>query len=369
MSNAKFREVVDRFDRAAFALDSWEEALRDLASACGARSGQLIGISPRYEISFNFITNLDPDGITEFAAIGGGDPDNNPRVKYGAAAPVMEVLTESDYPDVEAAVRTPIYKDLFKRFDVPFICQTTLLREEGQLVGLSVLRSSKQGHVSELERQTFGSLAFHVRSAVKASAALEGQASLLVAGMLESLNLPAFVCDRNGLVQAMTPQGEQMVGEGGTLSLSHGVLTPIDVRDRIALAAAIEAVTCGSGRPGPPQAIVVRSSRGNPMPLRIIAMPSSVQHNFAFEAKAVVIGAGAPRRKEVAALLLQTAYALTPSEAHIAHGLTSGRRIDELAEERAVSAATVRVQVKSIYSKVGVSSQSELAAKLAHYVI
>ncbi len=55
---------------------------------------------------------------------------------------------------------------------------------------------------------------------------------------------------------------------------------------------------------------------------------------------------------------------LTRSEAEIASALARGEHARQIASRRGVSVTTVRSQIRSIYAKLGVSSQVELMAKV-----
>ena len=53
-------------------------------------------------------------------------------------------------------------------------------------------------------------------------------------------------------------------------------------------------------------------------------------------------------------------YKLTQSEAQVAISLVNGHSIDEIAKRSNHSVHTIRSQLKSVFSKTGVSRQSEL---------
>ena len=62
--------------------------------------------------------------------------------------------------------------------------------------------------------------------------------------------------------------------------------------------------------------------------------------------------------------ILQDLYNLTPREADIAGSLAQGSTIEKCAIERKIAHNTIKTHVKRIFSKVGVSRQTELIAKL-----
>jgi DNA-binding CsgD family transcriptional regulator len=63
--------------------------------------------------------------------------------------------------------------------------------------------------------------------------------------------------------------------------------------------------------------------------------------------------------------VIQYLFDLTPAEARVARGIAVGKTVDELAQEASLAAATVRNQLKSVFSKTGVSRQADLVGILA----
>jgi DNA-binding CsgD family transcriptional regulator len=57
---------------------------------------------------------------------------------------------------------------------------------------------------------------------------------------------------------------------------------------------------------------------------------------------------------------------LTPAETDVALRLAEGKTAEVIAKARAVEIGTVRAQIKTILSKVGLNRQAELAARLNH---
>lgn len=68
-------------------------------------------------------------------------------------------------------------------------------------------------------------------------------------------------------------------------------------------------------------------------------------------------------------LWLAQLFGLTPAESSVTNWLVSGRTIDEYAQDRGVSPATVRSQLKTVLAKTGMSRQAQLVAALARLPI
>ncbi len=65
---------------------------------------------------------------------------------------------------------------------------------------------------------------------------------------------------------------------------------------------------------------------------------------------------------------LQAVFGLAKAEAKLALWLMCGDTIEDIAEEHGVSISTARVQLKSIFAKMGTSRQAELVALLTRLV-
>jgi DNA-binding CsgD family transcriptional regulator len=59
---------------------------------------------------------------------------------------------------------------------------------------------------------------------------------------------------------------------------------------------------------------------------------------------------------------LREMFALTPSEANVALLLAQGRRSEDIASELSVSPTTVAFHLRNLFSKTGVTRQSDLVA-------
>lgn len=360
--------VVDRLQAAALSETSWEVALADLAAATGSRSGQLIGLGADAAVPFNIATNVDPEWLAEFAAMGGGEPARNPRVAAGISAPALTVLAEADYLTLDAYRRDVLIQHLAQKWDLAHSCLTPLERTEGLLVGLAVLRSQKEGPITDTQKAIFASLAAHARGAVRAHIALQGQAAALLAGAMDAISLAAFVCDGRGRVGALTARAESLLAAAPELRLSHGRLRVRDKSIHDRLMVALEGAGFGLHLTDRPtfETLVVPRARGAPLVLDVIRLPHAPQHVLGFMPRTLVIardlgaelGYRADTRRH---MILRHGLGLTPSEADIALRLAAGDTPEAVATARGAAVSTVRAQIKAILRKLRLTRQLELA--------
>jgi DNA-binding CsgD family transcriptional regulator len=359
-------QLTDEFHAAAIDPGRWYGALSAFAGATGSRHGQLVCMGEDASMTFNLLTDVDPSLPDAFLAAGGADPSINPRRRAGISRPPLTVIAESDFITPDACQRDTHYREFAIPWDVPYICLTTLERRAGLLVGLAVVRSKQQGHIDDVGRRVFSTIAPHVRAAVRTNLMLADQWSALACDAFEMLSIPALVCDRAGRVRRLTPSAEALVAGNRGLELRFGKLAALRTSESAALTTAIEAA--GKDRrvgAAAHHVVVVHGPEGMPpLVLDIIPLPSRALL-ATFDARALVlvrgIGANGDKRRSA---LLQSVYGMTAAETEIALQLAQGKLPEAIAKQRNVSIGTVRAQIKALLPKAGVSRQVELVARL-----
>lgn len=363
--NKQFLEVVDAFGDAALDGEGWYQALERLAALTGSSHGQLIGLGTEAAAPFNVWT-VDPDVPREFCELGYASPELNPRVRAGIAAPELTVLADRDFITPEAARAQESYRWARSR-GLSFICLSPLIKAGDMVIGLAVTRSETDGHVSVAEKRLFGGLALHVRSAVRFRMLFEQQMAQLLLGTMEQLSHAAFACDVTGRVTVMTPAAEAIIRSGRHLAVKRGRLLaehPEDARVLThALAAAAAPVAVSAA---PLLTSVVLKSPAAPTEFLLADVIRLPLRALSFEQapRVLVVVRGSENSLRGLTDTLRTAFGLTPAEADVALMLAEGHSPEQIAGRREVSAGTVRIQVKKVYQKLGVSRQAELVARL-----
>ncbi len=354
----RWHALTDSIHSAGLGTLPWQTALESLAEATGSRLGQLLVLGPDATMPLNILSGVEPDAIGQAEDYGVADPQINPRVMAGLAAPVLGTLAEADFIAPHEHRRHPHYREFAIPFDIPFICLTPLERRERLTVGLSVLRSQRQGHITLEQRKVFAAAAAHFRSAVRTQIALEGRGADLVSGAMEAIGVGAFVCDTTGQVQALTPAAEQLVTAGRGLQLRLKRLVATRASDQKTLDEAIHAAAGA-----PTRTIVLHGQAGTQTPVVLDVLPlPRASHAFSFAPRTLIVARNAHQDAERRATVLQSIYALTPAEIDIVRQLCEGAAVGEIAAARAVSVGTIRTQLKNLMTRMGVRRQVELLA-------
>lgn len=202
---------------------------------------------------------------------------------------------------------------------------------------------------------------------MKTQMAVESQGAMLVAGAMEVLSMAVFVCNCQGAVKAMTPAAEALVSKGDVLRLKLGRLRAVGQIETGALSDAIDRAAEPAERPGVSRSgtVLMRGNAAQPLVLDVVPLPRR-DYAFGFEPRALVVVRGAGSDTDRTLLLLQSIYHLTASEADVALRLSTGQSPEEIASTRGASLGTVRVQIRTLFSKLDVHRQSELVARVMH---
>lgn len=95
-------------------------------------------------------------------------------------------------------------------------------------------------------------------------------------------------------------------------------------------------------------------------PLQLLATPLPQTHRSSSGADLLLLVTDPQRSSSFPDSVLRALYGLTPAETEVANGLLMGYSIEEIASLRHVRLGTVRIQMKSLFSKTGTCRQGEL---------
>ena len=124
-----------------------------------------------------------------------------------------------------------------------------------------------------------------------------------------------------------------------------------------------------SARPAAETRAVVHAGNGvgtAPLLLLLSALrPSETMGAFGPRSLAMVLVHDPAGSRHADPLVVAEAYKLTPAESFVAAAIANGRSVDQIAAERHVAASTVRSQVNTLLSKMGVTRQSQVAGAIS----
>lgn len=358
--------VANLFHSAAIGHVDWGEALMALARLTGSFTGELLGFGRADTLTFYCENAVAPHLIDEFKAARGYDPSVNSRVRLGLRARPLQVLDEHDFTTALDVERHPEYGEYLERIDARYLCLANLMREDGMTVGLSVVRTEAQGHISAAEKRVFAEIAPHVRSATRTYLTLESRQLSLVADTFERISACAFVCNANGTLRAMSNSAEALLQAGEWLSVRDNVLVARTAGDTRRLHGAMKAAALAGGSgSAPPPPFAINNASGTLLPLETTPYGRGATDR----GRSLVILLARPPRdlSHQASDLARSLFQLTDKEVTVVAELMRGRTVLEIAGSSNTAVGTVRVHLRNIFAKMGVTNQAQVVAKLSAY--
>ena len=217
MSDRALRRAELHILNAPFEERGWEIAVAAVAEATGSHAAQLLGLGGPMFLPLNVFVGAPAAHRQHIENVDLHGPCN---WRVGSTTTPMAIQHEADYARYRAAHDTADYDDAASDMDIQYGCQSALLLDSRNLLGLALLRGRRDGPTTSEAMSAFASLRHHMARAVRMQIALDGEASELMVGRLESLNGATLLLDRHGCIAALTPAAEALIGDSGPLRLA-----------------------------------------------------------------------------------------------------------------------------------------------------
>ena len=359
MAMTNNEELIDRIYEAAVEPDNWGSVLTDLARTVAGEGG---GIVTRREdqdrwtgsrVSRNLRRNLE-ECLRSPLAKGSLTTVRLLAAKKCGFVADEEVFTPeefaSDFWTSQWAVKNNVYHSTATAVHVP----------NGDLVVVQLMRQIGLPGFNRTELDLLDSFRPHLARAGFLAARWRLERVRAAAEALDLIGLPAAILDVDGRVLAANSLIQELSNHVRWLPRNEVALA--DHSANVLLRNAIRELTN-------PFAPVVRSfpvGPGSVEPIVVHLIPATMSARELFNGGFGVLAVTpitVPEALDTA--LIQGLFDLTPAEARVAGGIVAGMTIKEMATFHAVGIETVRSQMKSVLSKIGVRRQSEAATKLA----
>lgn len=282
------RQAELAFLNAPFRPNGWATAMQHLADVTRTRVAQLIGVGGPLQLPLNLLTEQphDPHGHISNPLLYG--PAN---WRINTTKRPMTLEHEPHYNAYRERRGVSFYDDAVSDLDLPFGCQSALLMDSRGIVGVSLLRSSREGPCDAGVLDAFAYLTRQAQRAMRVHLALGEEASELMLGGLVGQPEATLLLDRYGNVCAMTQAAEALFDRAGDLQLDGHALRLADPAEDRALAAAFHRLLASDGVRGP----VLHVCRIGCCPAQpggrwriVVARVPAVAHGFGFEPQLAV---------------------------------------------------------------------------------
>jgi len=337
---------------------AWQRSLSTVIGLAGSAHGSMMvwdTVGDRISINemVNPVVELFSQYESEFQAI---DPAKHfaPRLTPG------QWYVDTRELGVSAMARHPFYAEFFHRHDLHSYVACLVERQPHYEVYFSMQRARSQAMFTPDDTARLAWLIPHMRAAIALRDRTVGLSTLaqLSTRLVERLGFAVIVMTPGRRVLLANQAGETWARR-------------LDPAGKVAgwrlgrPFAAMVSAACG-GSPLAAQATLATGPEGESAQVIVLPLPAS--HAFAAEWQqpaALVVVHQSGDAPLLLSRVLRDLYGLTPAECRVAQALSCGPGLPEVARQLGISHETARSQLKAIFIKTGVSSQSQLVQTLS----
>lgn len=351
MTSWRLDNIASNLQSTALGNGSWRDLLTLVSSEVGGAGALLFSTDVRH---LRPICSPDLDELTHLYEAGRWH-ERDLRYKGVPTMAREGVMTDFDIMSQDQMRRSDYYQDFLHAQNRHWFAGVGFLAS-GDLWTISIQRSIAQGPFVTEEQDKLKMLWRPLTDAATLSRLLGDVKIESTTEALDFVSHAAIVCDENGAVLSANQDAEKLVGamtRGQRLTFKHAQSAALfhALLDS-ACERKIEPIAMD-------RSITVISNRGKRLTVRAVCLDLDARFLFTKGSILLLLKPALFSRDEI----LRRAYGFTSTEAAIALLLLEGRSVHQITEERRVSVSTVRVHLKSIFSKSDTRSQAHFVAQ------
>jgi DNA-binding CsgD family transcriptional regulator/PAS domain-containing protein len=271
-------------------------------------------------------------------------------------------FTDLDFMDPEEIARNCFYQDFLGRHGLRWFGGVKIALGDDLWV-LAIQRTIAQDPFSQEEVDRLAALSKSLASAGALARALGFARAEAALAAFEVSGMAVALLDRFGKALRLNAAAERLLGPD--LSIAHGRIASADHDATGALDRALHALLWAAGGQSLAAPVVLPRAEKRPL-LAYFVRPPAICADALAACQAVVVFIDPDARPQPPEAHLTAVFRLTAAEARLAIRLARGEGLKEAADALGVTYETVRTELKRVFAKTGVSSQSELALLLAN---
>jgi DNA-binding CsgD family transcriptional regulator len=358
-------DLLDLLYSAAADPVLWPDFLATLARRVDATAVGLIGHDPSdRQYTFNAHVGFPADGLRlygeYYGAIdpwysGGGDQLVAGVVELGSVLCPPSVLEQTEY-----------YSDYLRHYPYFHQCGVIIDRQEQSRAVLTLMRAREQKDFDDSHLLLLKNLYPHLRRALQVHRKMVDLKLLAAsaAGVIDSLDVGLIGLDSRGRICLVNQRAEALLTTGEFLVIRNGRLMATDPLADAALSELLPPRSGGQLKESQGEEIELRSD-GRSVYLSVF--PFLIDSRLTARSGTIVTITDPAMAPGSRARLLAALFGLTPAEIRVAMMLVGGLDAREIADRSGVSYDTVRFQLKSVYTKLGVSRQAQLVRMISRF--
>ncbi len=357
-SSVEIGAAIDEIYEASVAPKSWHKVLHRMAEICDAEGTLLFTWSAGGAMRWICSPEINPM-VREW--VSSEWVKRNARVRLLAIGE-SRFLTDLDGFTPEELASDPFYNEFLRPRGLGWCVGTVIRLASGASFVFSVEKAFEKGPVSPEAVQTLNRLRPHLARAAALSASIGRERAKTVVATLQAIGIPAAV---------LTTSGRPIVANQHFLNCAPSVTVSLgnqvsfaDPKAQMEFGEALAAFDSKSlterGR-----SIVVPRVGKNPMLIGHLAPFARAATDIFNDGTSILLITHLVEQTAPDPRLLVNLFDLTPTEARVASLLVEGKSVKAIARMQGVAANTVRMQLKSVFSKTGVHRQAQLVSLLA----
>jgi len=348
---------LENLYEAAANPELWRRSLHDFSQAFGA-DGVIMHLSGESRTPWAVNSEGLDESIPKYFRDGWHLQNEPLRRSNLAFRRGEQIVTEGTLFTPEEWTRDPMVADFLRPHGLGWFAGMKVVASPEMDISLSLNRGFKNEPFSRREVEHLVRALPHIRRASQFAAARSTAHADGVLDGFSLLHLPAMLLDQRGLVYRINEGARSLLGGG--LDVVAGRLTAAHPSTNAALTRLIGTLVTtgaveGQNALGP---VPVPRPVGHPLVVHGAPIVRSARDLFR-AAVAVVTIVDPDEGRDMAELLLQSAFGLTRAEAQTAAFLAAGLDLAQIAIERRVGLETVKSHVKALAIKTATHSRSE----------
>ncbi|MFZ6049888.1 helix-turn-helix transcriptional regulator [Pseudomonas sp. CR3202] len=360
-------QLIEQIYQGASEELPWQRSLEQLRTALQANYVTLI-LRPSTPGDPGFMVNAGPVETWAISAYS----DTYYALDPFVGLPEGEVHTVAELLGEERWRQSAFYLNFNAPLDVFHIMGADLRTPDGIECRLRICRPHQASPFNAQDKAFCVRLLSHLQRAVN----LHGQLKRsevqrqLYASAVERMQIGTILLDNNLQVLETNQAASDLLDEGDGLSLSNERLGAAYRRDNQALQRLVKLALEERQKAGPQiaEAITLQRPSGRSS-LGVVVQSLPREESLEGRHPAVAVFLRDPeRRAPVQQQPLRQLFGFTPAEAALAIQLAHGDTLDEAGERLNIRRNTVKAHLRAIFSKAGVTRQSELAYVLHNSV-
>lgn len=352
-----YESLLDEIYRAPLVSDGWPKVLRKLVELTGSRNATFQTLTFRngtVGIDKTLVAHDYPELIDDYLRIFAEFGDVRGEFLLASGTP-DKIFQDHDIIDSTAKKKHGYYQEFIFPHDMDHVAMFIVNRLQSipdpAGHGIGIQRSARQGPFDDVSLKLLHRISPHIHRAAQLQTSFF-QLPEAIIGVREFINLyphPVFQLDERFHVIAMNKQADELALSVANIETKLGDLIQN-------MKTSLEKISgCGSLLLS--ETITINETRYQPHLYKYGPKPRSYDSPLLLMLT--------PRTIQLSEHSLRTRFGLTNAEAKLAFAIATKHTVSSFADKNARSLNTVRSQLKSTMSKMGVSNQVELVRKIA----